>query len=643
MANRRLRSLLLLASLFAHGQASAADSATGEAITPAAIEAVVLDRQRVTASVLPTTPAAASQHVTVLTRSDLAAARGQSLSEILARQAGLHIDRSAGNAGFAALYLRGADPSHVVLLIDHVRQNDPLSSRGSAVDLNTVSVEEVERIEIVRGNASVANAEAIAGLIHIFTRRDGAGSSVGAGVGGDGLRAGRAAWADASGVRASATWREEQGAGGASHRLRSGNAGWQGGFDTGLQVQAAVRFSDSDNTSFPDDSGGLRHAVLRSLDSRRSNSRQVSLRGEYAADPGVLEAQVLTLSRNGWDSTPGVAPGVRDPFGLPAIDGSSDYRREEAQLVWRQALGPDAEFSLGGWHQRERGRFDSLIDFGLFTLPAAFAVRRTSTSGFAEARWEPGAWSFQAGVRYTDLGGDAAAGDDRASHPMFAFQHSLGPGLGRWGASIARASKPPSFFALGQPLVGNPALRPERVVHRELFYGNAEDSSWPVRITLFSARYRDLVDFESGPPPQLVNRGRIETEGVEWRVGHRAAAGWNLHVEGTWMRVRDPDGATELRHRPKIQFGAQFDVPLGHGRDLALLVRHVGRRFDSSIATGDLWLQPATRVDLSLRQTIGPARLILGLDNLGDARDEETIGTPMPGTRVRLFLEWDLS
>ena len=116
----------------------------------------VLPAQQVTATRLPTTPAAATQSVTLLSRADLAALHGLSLSDILRRQAGIVIDRSSASGGYGSLYLRGADPSHTVVLIDGVRQNDPLSSRGSAVDLNTLSIDDIERIEIVRGNASVS-------------------------------------------------------------------------------------------------------------------------------------------------------------------------------------------------------------------------------------------------------------------------------------------------------------------------------------------------------------------------------------------------------------------------------------------------------------------------------------------------------
>jgi vitamin B12 transporter len=599
-----------------------------------------LDEERITANAVPTTAAAASQHVTILRRADLDAFRGQSVSEILSRQAGVVIDRSARTGGFGSLYLRGADPSHVVVLIDHVRQNDPLSSRGSAVDLNTLSTDDIERIEIVRGNVSVVNLEAMAGLIHIFTRRAMSGASAGGNVGGDGLRGGQASWSGA-GLRLSATQRDDSGDAGAFNRTRAANAGWEHDVDDVLSLRAAVRFSDSDNRGFPDDSGGARYAVVRDLESRRSDSRQFSVRGEFRPAAGTLEIQLATMSRDGDESSPGVAPGLRDPFGLPPIIARTDYRRDELLATWRMPVGEAALFTAGVQHQRERGRFDSVIDFGGFLLPAAFELRRETQSAFAEARWQRGDWTVQGGARYErPTHGKNSGGGEATLHPMLSLQRSLGDGRGQWGASIARSSKLPSFYALGHPLVGNALLAPERVLHRELYYANAADAAWPTRITLFSARYRNLVDFDAGPPPQLVNRARIEADGLEWRSGHRFGNDWRLQLDGTWMRVRDPDGGATLRQRPRLQTGVQLGLPIGEGRELSLMVRHLGRRFDSSIPTGDRWLGASTVLDLALRQRWGPVQYVLALDNAANARAEDSIGSDMPGRRLRLSLQW---
>ncbi len=595
----------------------------------------VLPAQQVTATRLPTTPAASTQSVTLLSRADLAALRGLSLSDILRRQAGIVIDRGTGSGGYGSLYLRGADPSHTVVLIDGVRQNDPLSSRGSAVDLNTLSVDDIERIEIVRGNASVVNAEAIAGLIHIYTRRGSADAAVGASIGGHDLRGAHAAWSQPA-WRTSASHREDGDGDRGFQRVRALNAGWDHALSEGATLHAAARVADSDNRGFPDDSGGSRLAVLRDLESRHGRSSQLSLRADLAtAAGGSLQLQAVSSTRRSDDDSPGVAPGLRDPFGLPALASRSHYRRDELHLDWWAPLGDSAQLTLGLDHQREDGELASRIDFGAFQLPANFDLVRDTTAGFVEARWQRENWSLQGGLRFEHPDG----GDD-SLHPMLSLQHRMGDGGSHFGASIARSEKRPSFYALGHPLVGNPELAPERSLQRELYYANADDSAWPTRITWFSARYQDLIDFDAGPPPQLVNRARIHADGLEWRSSGSLWRDWRLQLDGSWMRVRDPQGVVELRHRPRLQASAALVVPFKEDRQLWLSLRHLGGRLDSSIPTGDRRLSSATTLDLSLRQSFRTVQLVLGLDNALDTRVDETIGTPMEGRRLRLAIEW---
>ncbi|MCB1600536.1 MAG: TonB-dependent receptor [Xanthomonadales bacterium] len=597
----------------------------------------VLPAQQVTATRLPTTPAASTQSVTLLSRADLAALHGLSLSDILRRQAGIVIDRSSASGGYGSLYLRGADPSHTVVLIDGVRQNDPLSSRGSAVDLNTLSIDDIERIEIVRGNASVVNAEAIAGLIHIHTRRGSEGGGFGAVVGADGLLGAHAAWSQAE-WRVSASHREDGEGDEGFHRARALNAGWDHVVDEGFSAHASARLSDSDNRGFPDDSGGARLAVLRDLESRRGRSRQLSLRAEWVTTAGgSVQLQAVTSARSSDDDSPGVAPGLRDPFGLPALASRSDYRRDELHADWWIPAGDNWQFTLGLDHQREDGELDSRIDFGAFQLPANFQRVRETTAAFAEARWQREDWSLQSGLRYEH----PSDGDD-SLHPMLSLQHRLGEGGGQVGASIARSEKRPSFYALGHPLVGNPELAPERSLQRELYYANADDSAWPTRLTLFSARYQDLIDFDAGPPPQLVNRARINADGIEWRSSGLLWRDWRLQLDGSWMRVRDPQGAVELRYRPRLQASAELLLPFSESRQLSLALRHLGARLDSSIPTGDRRLPSATTLDLSLRQSFREVQLVLGLDNAFDTQVDETIGTRVDGRRLRLAIEWSL-
>src|SRR5690606_29423380 len=357
--------------------------------TPATTD---LDTLHVTATVLPTTAGDASHSITVLGPEELEAFRGRSLAEVLAAQAGLMVVLSARGGGFGALFLRGADASHVVVLVDGVRQNDPLSSRGSAVDLNSLSLERIERIEIVRGSASVAHAEAIAGLVHLHTRREAQGASAGVAIGGDGLRA-IDAGLSGEGWTLAASDREDGDGRDGFQAVRAFDAAWDRELTPALSLRAAFGYSDSEARGFPDDSGGPHYAVIRTLDERDARARQFSLQARYRPTVGSIDAQWARYSRDGSEDSPGVAPGLRDPAGLPALAAHTDYRRDELQATWRRPLGSGGEFAAGLLHQRERGRYDGSIDYGFFQAPVAFAMERSTDAAFAELRWRHGAWT----------------------------------------------------------------------------------------------------------------------------------------------------------------------------------------------------------------------------------------------------------
>ena len=64
--------------------------------------------------------------------------------------------------------MRGGESKYVKVLVDGVPVNDP----GGSIDFSTLTTDNVERIEIVRGPASVLyGADAVTGVIQIFTRR----------------------------------------------------------------------------------------------------------------------------------------------------------------------------------------------------------------------------------------------------------------------------------------------------------------------------------------------------------------------------------------------------------------------------------------------------------------------------------------
>jgi outer membrane cobalamin receptor len=591
----------------------------------------------VSASRLPLTEATVSQHVSVYTREQIEQETPASVAEFLSRRAGVAIDRSARSGGYGSLFLRGADPSHVVVLIDGIRQNDPLSSRGSAVDLNTLTLDDVERIEVVRGSASVASAEALAGVVQIFTRPPGnkARGRASLEAGGQGLRAAsasisRGSWNASVAQRADGT--DDTG----HSRTRAANIGFRDKWG-GTALHAQLRLADSHNTGFPDDSGGPRYAVNRQLESRDSNSQQLALGLEHELGAGSrLELLLARFQRDSDQDTPQVAPGMRDPFGLPRLVSDSRYRRNEAQVNWRWNGAPGWDVLVGAGSQVETGALDSRI-FLRAPVPANFSIRRVTHSLAAEVRKITGPWSVQFGLRH-----EQTPGQESIQHPAFSLQYQPREDSGRIGATFSSAGKLPSFFALGHPLVGNPQLKPERSRQAELFYATPESAPWKARVTLFDAHYRDLVDFDSGPPPGLVNRAAIRSTGVELNASHQWQRDVLTYAHATLMRVRDPDGGPPLRSRPQRQAGIGIETGIAPQWRMQAELSHVGRRFDSSIPTGDAWLGAYARLDLSVTWRGRHWQAFGAVDNVLNHEAEETIGTPVGQRRLRIGLRWEL-
>lgn len=602
--------------------------------------AAATERVVVSASRLELAADAVAQHVTVLSRNDIVSGGYASMAELLATASGLVVDRSGRSGGYGSLYLRGADPSHVVILVDGIRQNDALSSRGSAVDLTTLTIADIERVEIVRGGSSIAYGDALAGFIHIHTRIQ-AGTVAGAqaDAGGDGRVTASVRVGTAS-LGASAVSSEDGDERG-SVRNTAANLAWRMAFGPHAGVQLNARVTRTRNTAFPDDSGGPLYAVGSALEQRVADSVQASARGWWRpSDGAALEWSLARLERSEHDDNPGVAPGVRDPAGFPPVATDTRYRTTQLQLLWRQRLTSALAFVLGADVEQEQGAFDSLIQYGRLRIPARFEQSRTPLAGFSELRYESEGWAANAGLRSL-----SATGYPVQWHPALSVQRPLPSAGALLGGSITTATKLPSFYALGHPLIGNPQLRPEQARQVELYVASLPETALSYRLTAFRSRYRDLIDFDAGPPPQLVNRTHITVDGMEASGAYRFASGLRFDADATRMEVSGPPTAPPLRFRPRWQGGARLALPIAAGTDLQLSARYLGRRFDSSIATGDRWLGGYAWLNATVVTTVRNAavkdlRLSFALDNVLDRRAEEVIGSPIGARRIRIGVHW---
>jgi vitamin B12 transporter len=126
--------------------------------------------------------------VTVITRDDIDRRQPQDLLELLRTETGIDISRTGGTGGSTNLFMRGTNSNQVLVLIDGVRA---ASATTGTFELRSMSIGQIERIEIVRGpRASLYGSDAIGGVIQIFTRQL-RGPMVAVGGGSFGSRFGR--------------------------------------------------------------------------------------------------------------------------------------------------------------------------------------------------------------------------------------------------------------------------------------------------------------------------------------------------------------------------------------------------------------------------------------------------------------------
>lgn len=105
----------------------------------------------------------------VFTRADIERLQVRSVDELLTRVPGVSVTRSGGPGSLTGVFMRGTSSAQSLVLVDG--QRIASASSGTA-SLEFLSIDQIERIEVVRGSrSSLYGSDAIGGVIQIFTRR----------------------------------------------------------------------------------------------------------------------------------------------------------------------------------------------------------------------------------------------------------------------------------------------------------------------------------------------------------------------------------------------------------------------------------------------------------------------------------------
>jgi vitamin B12 transporter len=107
--------------------------------------------------------------VSVITRQEIEKSQAASLADLIQGEAGVEYGRTGGPGSTTSFFLRGQNSTNLVILIDGVRsQVDPYGN----LQITDIPLQQVERVEVLRGNASALYGNAaVGGVINVLTRQ----------------------------------------------------------------------------------------------------------------------------------------------------------------------------------------------------------------------------------------------------------------------------------------------------------------------------------------------------------------------------------------------------------------------------------------------------------------------------------------
>lgn len=479
---------------------------------------------------------------TVLTRSDIEASGALDLPTLLQGLPGVEISQTGGFGSQTAIRLRGGESDHTLVLVDGLRVN---SVSAGTTSIEHLAIDDIERIEIVRGNvSSVYGSEAIGGVVRIFTRQGrgelrprlnvGLGTdefrNLNAGIGGEimpGLR-----------IDFSAGRTEAGGFSSVKKRYASDDPAIDP-WDSYLPADA-----DDDTTRNTHFNFQLEHQLGERLSwglGARQNRADIELDGNYAdhAEHHLAAYSMHVQGRplDNW-TTRLIAGRSSDEldsdFGGTAMDR---YHTRIDQLHWENTLAMGQHMFRFGLEAQEQ----TLASNQVYS-----ETERRATSAYAGAGLRVNAHEFDLSLRhdhYSDFGGHSTG---RA-----AYGYSFTPALKSY-AAVATAFKAPTFNELYLPAWwgGNPDLKPERSQSAELGLNYASGGQF-FQAMLFANRTEDLIAYVW---PSNINIGEARNRGLElsW---HGKFAGMNARAAFTLQNPEDADTGQSLLRRSQ-RFGS---------------------------------------------------------------------------------------
>jgi len=551
--------------------------------------------------------------MTVITGDELRERQVRFVVDALRAVPGVAVSRSGGEGGLTSVRIRGGEADHTMVLLDGMEINDPVAG---GYDFANLMVDDIERIEIVRGPQSVLyGGDAAAGVIQIVSRRGRKGLS-GSGRFENGSNNTNGGW----GTLAGGTERTRFSLSGHSYATRGishsdrdrGNhdedefRDWSTGgtfdlFPTDeVDLGGSFRWTGSriDFDGFPPPDFVLGDEDNRTQLDQFFGNGFVKLRlWEDRVRPQLLIAYTDT-DRDNYD---------RGAPGNPKTS-SSDGERVQIDFQTEVEIDEGTRLVFGVDSKRERAETDSVDD----------DVWMAGYFGDAQYAWANRLF-LTAGARIDD---HQEFGTQDSYRFTGAYQLASTTRLmATWGTGFRAPSLIDLYFD-DPTFIGNPDLDPESTrgwdvgVEQEVLGGLAG-----LGVSYFETRTKDLIVFVPGAVGTLENVDKSTARGIEASFFSRPIDQLTLQGAYTYMRTRNSETHDPLARRPYhvASFNGNYRPIPRLGIDLA--VYYNGRADDSGPGQK---LDDYTLVNLGLSFDVTARLRIYGrVENMFDDDYEE--------------------
>ncbi len=562
----------------------------------------------VTATRTPQTVDSALASVTVISRQDIERQQARSVQDVLRGIPGVSISNNGGMGKTSFVFMRGTESDHVLVLIDNIKVG---SATSGTTAFENIPIDQIERIEIVRGpRSSLYGSEAIGGVIHIITRK-GTGS---------GFRQHLNFGGGSFGTLEGSTGMSYNGTQGWLNLTASG-IGTQG-FNACNGISSAGCFVDTaDSTLYDRDGyrnvagsmrGGYRFQNGLEIETNFMQSSGKSQFDGSFANKTVLMQQVVggvirytpTAFWN-FNLIAGSSREDSDNFLGTAFQSRFNTTRDTVSVLNTFTVAKDQQLTIGMDYQRDHVK----------STEAYTVMSRNNWGVFAQHQMNIASHNLQFSVRHDDNQqfGSRVTGNAGWSYPLSEKFVLL--------ANFGSAFKAPTFNELYYPGFSNPNLKPEDSLSYEFgTRGQANWGNWS--INAYETHIDNLIAYDARRfAPNNIDKARIR--GIEGVLSTQILS-WQINTNVTLMEPLDRGSGSDrgniLPRRAEQSFRLDLNREFGkYAIGSILLVE--GQRYDDLANTRKL--DAYAKLDLRAEYLFAPKWRLQGrIDNVSDEHYE---------------------